>query len=149
MTPALFVDFGFEALRRSRLGIIVARIALWTRHSCAAAGAGARPRTVYPGGLHRPTRNPHKRSTSWGLLPCRAFLSLDQPHHPAPLCPIKRMYDVVPISHVAARSKRRATKRSIAFSVAEARPFHTMEFSQCWAGFSVRDQRMLEIWTNW
>jgi hypothetical protein len=41
MTPALFVDFGFEALRRSRLGIIVARIALWTRHSCAAAGAGA------------------------------------------------------------------------------------------------------------
>jgi hypothetical protein len=41
MTPALFVDFGFEALRRSRLGIIVARTALWTRHSCAAAGAGA------------------------------------------------------------------------------------------------------------
>jgi hypothetical protein len=70
-----------------------------------------------------------------GLVTGRAFLSLDQPHHPAPLCPIKRMYDVVPISHVAARSKRRATKRSIAFSVAEARPFHTMEFSQCWARF--------------
>jgi hypothetical protein len=41
MTPALFVEFGFEALRWSRFGIIVARIALWTRRSGAAAGAGA------------------------------------------------------------------------------------------------------------
>jgi hypothetical protein len=40
MTPALFVEFGFEALRRPRFGIFVARIiALWTRHSRAATGA--------------------------------------------------------------------------------------------------------------
>jgi hypothetical protein len=31
--------------------------------------------------------------------------------------------------------KTRATKRSIAFLVAEARPFDTTEFSQCWARF--------------
>ena len=41
MPPALFVEFGFEALRRPRLGILVARIAPWTRLSRAAAGAGA------------------------------------------------------------------------------------------------------------
>jgi hypothetical protein len=31
--------------------------------------------------------------------------------------------------------KTRATKRSIAFLAAEARPFDTMEFSRCWARF--------------
>ncbi len=78
MTPALFVEFGFEALLRSRLGIIVARIALWTRHSCAAAGALALERSIRVG-FTDPATNPHKRSTSWGLLPCRAFLSRASP----------------------------------------------------------------------
>jgi len=41
MPPALFVEFGFEAPRRPRFGINVARIAPWTRRSRAAAGAGA------------------------------------------------------------------------------------------------------------
>jgi len=34
-----------------------------------------------------------------GLLPCRVFLSLDQPYHPAPRQSAKCMNDVVPIEH--------------------------------------------------
>ena len=41
MTPAVFVEFDFEALWRARFGIGVARIATWTRLPSAAAGAGA------------------------------------------------------------------------------------------------------------
>ena len=41
MTPALFVEFSFEALRRPRSGIVDAGIARWTWRASAAAGAGA------------------------------------------------------------------------------------------------------------
>src|SRR6266403_3918248 len=34
-----------------------------------------------------------------GLLPCRAFLSLDQSYHAPSLYSIKRMNDVAPIEH--------------------------------------------------
>jgi hypothetical protein len=52
MTPALFVEFGFEALRRPRFGIIV--IASWTRRSRAAAFAGmlALERSIRVGFTH-------------------------------------------------------------------------------------------------
>jgi hypothetical protein len=45
--------------------------------------------------------------------------------------------------------KTRATKRSIAFLLAEAGPFDTLGFSQCWARAFDRGQRMLELWNNW
>jgi hypothetical protein len=45
--------------------------------------------------------------------------------------------------------KTRATKRYIAFSLAEAAPFDTLEFYQCWARAFDRGQRMLELWNNW
>jgi hypothetical protein len=46
----------------------------------------------------------HSRKSGLGLRlqpqpPAGFFVSLDQPHHPAPLCPIKCMYDVTPIEH--------------------------------------------------
>jgi len=44
--------------------------------------------------------------------------------------------------------KTRATKRSIVFLAAEARPFDRMEFSRSGRAFD-RDQRMLELWNNW
>jgi hypothetical protein len=34
-----------------------------------------------------------------GLLPCRVFLSLDQPYHPAPRQSAKYMNEVVPTEH--------------------------------------------------
>jgi hypothetical protein len=43
--------------------------------------------------------------------------------------------------------KTRATKRSIAFLVAEARPFDSGIFSVL--GAFDRDQSMLELWNNW
>jgi nitrate reductase gamma subunit len=43
--------------------------------------------------------------------------------------------------------KTRATKRSIAFLVAEARPFDSGIFSVL--GALSRGQRMLELWNNW
>jgi hypothetical protein len=44
--------------------------------------------------------------------------------------------------------KTRATKRSIAFLLAEAGLFDTLGFSQCWRAFD-RGQRMRELWNNW
>jgi hypothetical protein len=41
VTPALFVEFGFEALRQPRLDIFIARIAPCARRASAAAVAGA------------------------------------------------------------------------------------------------------------
>ena len=45
--------------------------------------------------------------------------------------------------------KTRATKRSIAFLLAEAGPFDTLGFSQCWARAFDKGQRMVELWNNW
>jgi hypothetical protein len=44
--------------------------------------------------------------------------------------------------------KTRATKRSIAFLVAEARPSTQWNFLSAGRAFD-RDQRMLELWNNW
>jgi hypothetical protein len=100
MTPALLVEFNFRALRHPWHHIIVGRVAARTRGSGAAAGAGVvalersiRVRLTHPaailtnGALHG------------GLLPCRAFLSLDQSYHAPSLYSIKRMNDVAPIEH--------------------------------------------------
>jgi hypothetical protein len=45
--------------------------------------------------------------------------------------------------------KTRATKRSIAFLLAEAGPLDTLGFSQCWARAFDGGQRMVELWNNW
>jgi hypothetical protein len=91
MTPALFVEFGFEALRRLRFGVIVARIALRTWSSRTAAGAGVlalersiRVRLAHPaavlanGALHVPG------------TPAPGF-SFTQSYHAAPIYPIERL----------------------------------------------------------
>jgi hypothetical protein len=76
MTPTLFVEFGFEALRRPRFGILVARIARWTGRPSATAGAGVLAlERVYPDGSRRPIRSHHKRSISWFRSVRRSFHS--------------------------------------------------------------------------
>jgi hypothetical protein len=97
MAPALFVEFGFEALRRPRF--IVARIAPWTRRSRAAAGAGvlALERSIRMG-----LADPSAILTNGalhGACYLAGFLSLGQPYYPAPLYSIERENDLVPIEH--------------------------------------------------
>ena len=52
--------------RCTRTALVTAPFAMGTiRH--------ARPGTVYPGAPHTPSRNPHKRRTSWGLVTVPGF----------------------------------------------------------------------------